>query len=237
MTPSQYQSTWTGKEIPNNSGGFIGECVSAVARFAQEVQGVPDADNVFYCQNTGGARDLWETPTALLLTFYDKVSGPPQLYDIGVWGINEGKYGDTQIYWGNNQQFGQYGTPVFLPAEIRPLNASPLGYLRLKENSMPIVNPDGSPATQAGYNDLLKWKAIGQQLSYSRIYPAMGGSSGNPDADPAQVQPIINDLESYGDFVKGSPAWQSNGGDLTKLEVVAKGTTGTVLVPGTYIVQ
>lgn len=108
--------------------------------------------------------------------------------------------------------------------------------LKVVEETM-ITNPDGSPATQAQYNDLLKWKPIGQQLSYSRIYPAMGGSSGNPDADPAQVQPIINDLESYGDFVKGSPAWQSNGGDLTKLQVVAIGSTGTVLVPGTYIVQ
>lgn len=80
-------------------------------------------------------------------------------------------------------------------------------------------------------DDLNKWKSVGQQLSYTKVYKAMGGSPGNPDANANQVQPIIQDLEKYADFVKGDPDWQGN---LDDLDVVKKGSGGvpTVLVNG-----
>lgn len=142
MNPEVFRATYTGKEVSNNGGGFVGECVSLASRFAQQVQGVPGADSVLYCQVTGGARDLYENPTAKLLQYYTKVpyGQPRQLYDLVVWGINKGKYGDVAIAWDTgNTVFGQLGTPVFIPAQIRVDTTAPLGYLRLKGGDMPLT--------------------------------------------------------------------------------------------------
>jgi hypothetical protein len=122
-----FVSRYAGQQIKDNSGQFPGECLSLVKRYAQEVQGVPNADSVLFAIN-GAAKDLWQRPTDLTLQYYDKVSSP-QAGDIAVY--TNGTYGDVAVYLGNGQVFGQLGTPVFQPAAVRNVG-SPTGYLRLK---------------------------------------------------------------------------------------------------------
>lgn len=139
MTLNNFVDTYTGKRATNNHGNFPGECVSLAARYAQEVQSVPNADAVLYCQTTGGARDLYENPTALTLRYYNKIpfGQPRQRGDLVVWGGNLGKYGDVAIALdSSNTIFGQLGTPVFIPANTRQEIRQPLGYLRLKGDDM-----------------------------------------------------------------------------------------------------
>lgn len=120
----------------------------------------------------------------------------------------------------------QDGSNQSLPTHLKdvPYNYDPLiGLLRFKGINMPNVD-------QSVLDDLNRWKAVGQQLSYTTAYAAMGGTSGNPDADPTQVQPIIQDIEAYANFVKATPAWlaDSNLADLevvNKTAVVTAGTT------------
>ena len=166
MTLNNFVDTYTGKRATNNHGNFPGECVSLASRYAQEVQSVPNADAVLYCQTTGGARDLYENPTALTLRYYNKIpfGQPRQRGDLVVWGGNLGKYGDVAIALdSSNTIFGQLGTPVFIPANTRQEIRQPLGYLRLKGDDM-VQDQDvrnlwpkmfaGAPAKDA---DIKKW--------------------------------------------------------------------------------
>lgn len=145
MNLDQFITKYNGKSVANNHGGFVGECVSLAARKVQEVDNVPNGDAVLYCQATGGARDLYESPTNLLLTYYDRIpNGQPRVKgDLVVWGSTLGKYGDVAIALDSGTQlFGQLGTPVFIPANIRNETRQPLGYLRLKGTQVehPTIN-------------------------------------------------------------------------------------------------
>ncbi len=135
MNLESFISRYNGQQLTNNSGGFTGECVSLAARYAQEVQSVPNADGVLYCSNTGGARDLYEQFDGKLPQHYDRIPNgqPRQAGDLVIWGANLGHYGDVAVALDSgNRVFGQLGTPVFQPARIREENRPPLGYLRLK---------------------------------------------------------------------------------------------------------
>lgn len=135
MNLDSFITKYNGQSIPNNHGKYKGECVSLAARYAQEVQNVPDGDGTLYCQKTGGARDLYEHPTAIELQYYDLIpyGQPRQRGDLVVWGANLGQYGDIAIANdGGTVIFGQLGTPVFIPANIRSESRPPLGYLRRK---------------------------------------------------------------------------------------------------------
>lgn len=135
MNLDQFIAKYTGQSITNNGGTFKGECVSLCARYAQEVQGVPNADSVLYCSNTGGARDLYEQFDGRLPQYYDRIpfGQPRQKGDLVVWGDNLGNYGDVAVALDSgNTVFGQLGTPVFAPARVRVETRQPLGYLRLK---------------------------------------------------------------------------------------------------------
>lgn len=161
MTLDQFVTAYTGESLTNNHGGYAGECVSLAARFAQEVQNVPNADGVLYCQTTGGARDLYENPTALTMQYYDKIPNgqPRQKADLVVWGANLGKYGDVAVALDSGTQiFGQLGTPVFIPANIRSETRPPLGYLRLKGTDMPPFNE----GDRVNINQYLYGKDIGR---------------------------------------------------------------------------
>lgn len=139
MDLDSFITKYNGQSIPNNHGKYVGECVSLAARYAQEVQGVPDGDSTLYCQTTGGARDLYEHPTSLELQYYDLIPyGQPRLKgDLVIWGANLGKYGDVAVADNvGTVIFGQLGTPVFIPANIRSESRSPLGYLRRKGAEM-----------------------------------------------------------------------------------------------------
>lgn len=145
MSLGDFVNKYTGQSVPNNGGGFLGECVSLAARYAQEVQGIPGADGVLYCSNTGGARDLYEQFDGKLPNYYDRIpyGQPRQRGDLVVWGANLGKYGDVAIALdGGTQVFGQLGTPVFLPANVRIENRQPLGYLRKKGSPVDIMNEE-----------------------------------------------------------------------------------------------
>lgn len=133
-------TTPSGQHVTNNHGNFPGECVSLAARFAQEIQGIPDADAVFYCPVSGGARDLYENPTQALLMYYERIpyGQPIQPNDYVVWGINRGSYGHVAMNIDGRQVFQQLGTPVFTPAAVASIGVlRPLGYLRLKGANMP----------------------------------------------------------------------------------------------------
>lgn len=126
-----------GEQIADHSGNFLGECVSLVKQYADQVQGIPDADTVLQAPN--GARDLYErfNWNGKMSQYYDKIpaSQPRWRGDIVVWGDNMGSYGDTAVALNDgNLVFGQLGTPVFQPAKVRNETKPPLGYLRLKEN-------------------------------------------------------------------------------------------------------
>lgn len=173
MTLQQFVEKYNGQSLTNNHGNFKGECVSLACRYAQESQAVPNADAVLYCQTTGGARDLYENPTALTLKYYMRIPyGQPRLRgDLVVWGSSLGKYGDVAVSLAGTQIFGQLGTPVFIPANIRNEARQPLGYLRLKGDSMveakdynvsaqTFKNMTGRKLTQKEFNDQIgrKWQ-------------------------------------------------------------------------------
>lgn len=136
MTPQQWYPQYLGKQVADNHGGYPGECVSFVKRYAQEALRVPDADSVLYVKDDK-AKNAWLAPTPLQNQYFDKVNSP-QNGDIAVY---NGNYGDIAVYLGGNQVVGQYGTPVFTPVAVRPSNQPgvPLGYLRLKGGSMSAV--------------------------------------------------------------------------------------------------
>lgn len=197
---SQFEAEYYGKHVPNNHGGFVGECVSLAARWAQEGQGVADGDRALYCAYTGGARDLYESygkSGMHIQEFYDKVSNP-QEGDLAVWGANMGNYGDAAIYIGSGQVFGQLGTPVFIPAAARQLTPSPLGYLR-RRGTMIITTEDvvalslGTQGTQPQNADQTKWIGKSDQASLDGMitqYSALG------QARQAALEQQIADLQA-----------------------------------------
>lgn len=143
MNLSEFVNKYTGQHLTNNGGGFAGECVSLAARYAQEVQKVPNADSVLYCSNTGGARDLYEQFDGQLPTYYERIpyGQPRERGDLVVWGENMGEYGDVAVALDSfNTVFGQLGTPVFSPAGTRIEVRRPLGYLRLKKEDIEVLN-------------------------------------------------------------------------------------------------
>ncbi len=127
-------SRYANQQITDNSGNFKGECLSLIKRYAQEIQGVPNADTVLHAVN-GGAKDLWLSPSDLQNQYYDRVDSP-QEGDFAVY--TNGTYGDVAVYIGNGEVFGQLGTPVFQPAAVRAVG-TPAGYLRLKGSDMPTT--------------------------------------------------------------------------------------------------
>lgn len=182
MTLNEFIAKWSGKAAPNNSGGFLNECVSLASQFSQNVLNVPNSDGVLYCQTTGGARDLYESPTALELQHYDKIPpGSPQINDLVVWGSSMGQYGDVAIYIGNNEVFGQQGTPVFLPANIRTKNSGELGYLRLKGEIMWNI-------TKAQENAIYQLKMKDFPGPDYNGYAGLPATQANVDAMIAKIQ-------------------------------------------------
>lgn len=142
MSLDDFVSQNTNKQLSDHSGNFLGECVSLVKQYAQSVQNIPNADIVL--QVPDGARQLYEgfDWNGKMSQYYDKIpyGQPRQKGDLVVWGENLGKYGDVAIALdSDNTVFGQLGTPVFIPANIRVENRQPLGYLRLKGED--IVKP------------------------------------------------------------------------------------------------
>jgi len=172
MNLDQFVETYKGKSVTNNHGNYKGECVSLAARYSQEVLGVPNSDAVLYCGGaTGGARDLYESPTALMLKYYDRVPFGQlrKRGDLVVWGGNLGKYGDVAIALDSGTQlFGQLGTPVFLPAAIRNEARQPLGYLRLKGGDMPASSTpvDATTVKLEFNNGLLRDANDGEVKAY-----------------------------------------------------------------------
>lgn len=158
MTHDQFVNKYYGQQLTNNNGNYLGECVSLAARYAQEVQGVPNADGVLYCPVTGGARDLYEQfPSNGRPNYYDQIpyGQSPKVGDLVVWGANMGRYGDVAVYNGSGQVFGQLGTPVFIPAAARQMTPpQPLGYLRRK---------GGSDVSTVGDNEIdqMSWAYFG----------------------------------------------------------------------------
>lgn len=198
MTPQTFLN-YIGQEVPNNHGKFVGECVSLAARFAQEVQGVPDADSVFYCSVTGGARDLYEQYDGKIPTYFDRIpyGQPPKLYDYIVWGANRGHYGHIAIIYGS-QVFQQLGTPVFKPAELASSGTQPpLGYLRLKGGTVDI-----------NYDALVR-----RLLSLSTLMAQPGNA---PDRQPTtqEMEDGISrtklDIVAYIDNLMGTAPWGAN---------------------------
>lgn len=138
MNIQAFIQAYQGQHVPNNAGGFVGECVSLAARWAQEQLDIPNGDSVLYCQTTGGARDLWEHPTDLELQYFEKINpSSPLVGDLIVWGTNRGSYGHIAIYVGGGQVFQQLGTPIFQVANQTSVGpVPPLGYLRKKGEKM-----------------------------------------------------------------------------------------------------
>lgn len=151
MNLDQFIETYNGKSVANNHGGYKGECVSLAARWAQEGQGVANGDSALYCANTGGARDLYEwygKAGSNVQNFYDRIpyGQPGMREDLVVWGASLGQYGDVAIAVdGNIYIFGQLGTPVFIPANLRNESRPPLGYLRRKGTNVPPDKYDTVP--------------------------------------------------------------------------------------------
>lgn len=144
MNLGDFVNTYGGHQLAMNDGkSYVGECVSLVKRFAQEVQKVPNADTVL--QVPSGARQLYEgfDWNGKMSQYYDKIpyGQPRQKGDLVVWGSNLGQYGDVAIALDSgNTVFGQLGTPVFIPANIRVEARQPLGYLRFKGETMDTFN-------------------------------------------------------------------------------------------------
>lgn len=135
MSLDQFVVQNTGKQLADHSGNFLGECVSLAKQYAQSVQGVPNADVVL--QVPKGARQLYEefNWNGKMSQYYEKIPNgqPRQRGDLVVWGSNLGSYGDVAIALDSgNTVFGQLGTPVFKPANVRIESRPPLGYLRRK---------------------------------------------------------------------------------------------------------
>lgn len=103
-------------------------------------------------------------------------------------------------------------------------------YLHLSQVSVGKGKVLGDSMNDAERQDYNKWKAIGQALSYLPTYKAMGGTPGNPDANPQLVQSVVKDLEDnklanidaqkFKKKITDSPYW---GGSLDALDVVQKG--------------
>lgn len=124
MTLNDFVANNKGEQLADPSGGYKGECVSLWKQFELQVNGIDPAD--LYVPS-GAAKNIWYETTPSMFKHFNKDSGGPQIGDTVVY---DGNLGDVAIYIGNNQVFGQLGTPVFQPAAIRPIG-SPLGFLRL----------------------------------------------------------------------------------------------------------
>ena len=222
MTLDAFITAWTGREAPNNHGLFKGECVSLAAQFCQNVLVIPNADGVLYCSKTGGARDLYEQFDGQLPTYFDRVpaSQSPLVGDLVVWGASMGQYGDVAIYAGNNQVFGQLGTPVFQPARLRTMNPGYLGFLRKKGVPM-----DDNLAADIGTT--LYWSVYHRDPESRQAAMVMGHKLDGID------QPALTRLDAMLKGEMKSPEWQA---DDQKLKAPAPAQP-TALKPGTYIVN
>lgn len=132
-TLGQFVDQYQGQQLVDNQGRFKGECVSLVKRYAQEVQGISNADAVLYVVDDL-AKNMYLNPTTTELQYYATLppTTEPQVGDIAVY---DGREGDVAVYIGNNQVFGQLGNPVYKLAAVRPLG-NPIGYVRLKGDDM-----------------------------------------------------------------------------------------------------
>lgn len=213
MTPSQFVTDNNGKVIGS------GQCGDLVDLWLVEGFG----NHTSYAT----ALDYWMGG----IPGFSLVVGAPQDGDIGCYNAHPGyPEGHITMHY-QGEEFEQNADPNGSPAHLFPRATTYLlGYLR---KDTPVNNVT---ITQAEYEDFQNWKAIGQQLAYTSVYEAMGGTAGNSDANPASVQPIINDIVSYANFVKSSAAWQADS-TLADLSVVSTGSVGTVLASGTYVVK
>lgn len=126
MTLSEFVSKYENQQLTDPFGGYKGECVSLVKRYAKEVQGINPVD--LYVQ--GKAKNAWLLYDELNWKNHYKKVTTPKAGDIAVY---DGSYGDIAVVISSTRVFGQYGTPVFTPARKRNINqpGKPLGYLRL----------------------------------------------------------------------------------------------------------
>lgn len=189
-----FVSRYANQQLTDNSGGYKGECLSLVKRYAQEVQGVENADIVLHAVN-GAAKDLWLSPADLQNQYYDRVA-TPEPGDFAVY--TNGKYGDVAVYIGIGEVFGQLGTPVFKPATVRPVG-NPAGYLRYNGGNM----PDTIETLQSAINSLTNTVDVLQSaLNAARHDDEVHLSALN--AARAQVADLETQLASAGknsDFV------------------------------------
>ena len=118
MDIPSFISFYTGKQLTDNHGNFLGECLSLCKRFAQEQLGIPNADAVLYAP-ADAAKNVYLQPTDAILEYFDLFSSDPQEGDIIVY--TTGTYGDVAIYIGNGTVFGQLGYPVYAKAAPRSI--------------------------------------------------------------------------------------------------------------------
>lgn len=160
------------------------------------------------------SKDYWYNP----VPGYDKVQAP-QPGDIAIYD-GHGVYteGHSAIYY-DGRVFEQNADPNGSPAHLYPrANTYLLGYLHKQGGDMPTIS-------QEEYDDLKQWKATFQPITYSPLWAKAGGAGGSPKPDAhGNFTAIIEDDAKYADWVKGTPAWQASGADLTTLDVVKKGS-------------
>lgn len=230
LTLDEFYANWNGQTqisfdgVPANNA----QCVQLVEYYIVQVCGLQP----FW----GNAIDWWNKFGGSLSSYYTKITygtttSYPKRGDVVIWNgdlPNSLGYGHIDICVQDGTPRGFAGFDTNWGGKYAHLVQHDYQYI-IGWLTPQGANVDNVTITKEEQADYEYWKAIGQQLSYTKAWAAIGG-------DWKQVQPVIADLENYGDFVKTSQAWNDNAGDLTKLEVVAK-TSATVLAPGLYQVQ
>lgn len=170
MTVLDWYPPLVGMQVADPAGQFLGECVSFWKKFYVEEQGIPYAD--LYVPD-GRAKNIWlkfDDPSTKIDQYFDKVGSP----EVGDTVVYDGNYGDVALYIGNGQVVGQYGTPVFKPVAVRPLNqpGNPLGFLRLKG-----VSPGGNIMPE------------------DKVYEELNARDKRMDADEANVSRLYETVD------------------------------------------
>lgn len=169
MGLTEFENKYVGQQIGDNHDNYIGECVSYVKRYAQEVQGVPNADSVLYVRGDL-AKNMYLNPNPPSLEYYDTVSSGPQRGDIAVYGKpGDNSYGDVAVVLSPTQVIGQLGFPLYYPIAVRNIG-NPIGFLRRKGSDMPY--------TDEQYN-ALKAKCEGYAEDWARQRYILGGRDPN----------------------------------------------------------
>lgn len=177
MTLVDFINQNTGKKLlyPGQNPIYTGECVQLVMLYMKQVQGVepPVYPN---------AKDYWRS-----IPGYTQESSP-QPGDIAVYdGHGAFPEGHIAVYV-DGEVFEQNADPDGSPAHLfKRANTYLLGYLR--------SNMSDKVISQETFDDFQKWKALGLVFANRPEWPAMGGTTGNPDADPNSINVVMDDLE------------------------------------------